>query len=166
MAAPRPMPSAPPTTDSTTLSVSSCRTMRPRLAPSAARTASSPVRALARASSRFATLTQQVSRTMPTTPRNMSDVSSTSPPTYASRSDSSAMPRPAFVCGNSRARPAATVPSSACAASIATPGFSRPTADQMWTPRARSGAPWIGRMPQMSLRPTSRKSWGTTPTTV
>ena len=56
MAAPTAMPSAPPISDSTTLSVSSCRMMRRRPAPSAERTASSRVRAVARASSRFATL--------------------------------------------------------------------------------------------------------------
>ena len=52
---------------STTLSVSSWRTMRPRLAPIAQRIASSRERTAPRASIRFATLTQAMSSTKPTT---------------------------------------------------------------------------------------------------
>ena len=61
-------PSAPPATASSTLSVSSWRTIRPRLAPSAARTAISFCRASARDSSRFATFAQAMSSTKPTAP--------------------------------------------------------------------------------------------------
>ena len=74
MAAPIPVPSAPPITASTRLSVTSCRTMRRRPAPSAERTASSRVRTVARASSRLATLAQQMRSTNPTTPRKSIDV--------------------------------------------------------------------------------------------
>ena len=58
----------PPATASSTLSVSSCRTMRPRLAPRAARTAISRWRASARESSRFATFAQAISSTNATAP--------------------------------------------------------------------------------------------------
>ena len=50
------IPAAPPASASTTLSVSSCRTMRPRPAPSAMRTAASRLPAALRASERLARL--------------------------------------------------------------------------------------------------------------
>jgi hypothetical protein len=62
----RATPRAPPTSASTTLSVSSCRTSRLRPAPSAERTTSSRWRAEPRASCRFATLAQAISSTKPT----------------------------------------------------------------------------------------------------
>ena len=62
------MPVTPPSSASTRLSVSSCRTMRPRPAPSAVRTAISRLRTVARASSSEATLTQAMSRTNATAP--------------------------------------------------------------------------------------------------
>ena len=85
MAAPRAMPSAPPIRDSITLSVSNCRMMRRRPAPSAARTASSRVRAVARARSKFATFPQQISSTNPTTPRKSMEVVFRSLPIIVSR---------------------------------------------------------------------------------
>ena len=57
----------PPAQASTMLSVSNCRTMRQRPAPSVARVASSRDRDAARASVRLATLTQAISSTNPTT---------------------------------------------------------------------------------------------------
>ena len=60
-------PAAPPIADSSTLSVSSCRTMRQRLAPSASRIATSRRRAAAFDSSRFATLAHAINSTAPTT---------------------------------------------------------------------------------------------------
>ena len=99
------MPSAPPISESTTLSVSSCRTMRRRPAPSADRTASSRMRTVARASSRLATLAQQMRSTKPTTPRNSIDVSRRSLPIIESCSGSSRTPRPLLVCGNSLREP-------------------------------------------------------------
>ena len=66
-------PAAPPTHDRTTLSTTSWRMTRARLAPSAIRSAISFCRSTARASSRLATLAQAISRTSATAP-----VSSTS----------------------------------------------------------------------------------------
>ena len=80
IAAPTPMPSVPPRTASTRLSVSSCLMMRPRAAPSADRTAISRVRAVARASSRLATFAQHRSSTKPTTPSRNIDVVCQIPP--------------------------------------------------------------------------------------
>ena len=59
-------PTAPPSAPSTVLSTSSCRTRRPRLAPSDRRMAISCRRAAARASSRLATLAHAMSSTRPT----------------------------------------------------------------------------------------------------
>ena len=61
-------PSAPPIAASIRLSDSSCANSRPRLAPMAARTASSRWRALPCASIRLATLAQAISSTKPTAP--------------------------------------------------------------------------------------------------
>ena len=64
----------PPIAESTRLSVRSWRMTRRRPAPSAERIASSRVRTVARASSRLATLAQQMRSTNPTTPRKSIDV--------------------------------------------------------------------------------------------
>ena len=61
-------PAAPPIAASTSPTVSSWRTTRAGLAPSADRTASSRCREPARVSIRFATSTQPMSSTMPTAP--------------------------------------------------------------------------------------------------
>ena len=61
-----PRPTTPPANDSTRLSTSSCRTSRPRDAPSDSRTAISFCRMKPRAISRFATLAQAMSSTRPT----------------------------------------------------------------------------------------------------
>ena len=65
---PNAAPATPPASESSTLSVSSCRMMRPRPAPMAARIAISRRRPTARASSRFATLAQAISSTKLTAP--------------------------------------------------------------------------------------------------
>ena len=67
-------PSRPraPASESSTLSVSSCRMMRPRPAPMAARIAISRRRPTARASSRFATFAQAISSTKLTAPTSTS----------------------------------------------------------------------------------------------
>ena len=73
----RASPTTPLISDSSTLSTSSCRTMRQRLAPSETRTAISRDRCAARASSRLATLAQAISSTNATAPisdRNMSRI--------------------------------------------------------------------------------------------
>ena len=63
-----PVPIRPETAASRTLSVSSCRTIRPALAPSATRTAISRARLNARASDRLATLAAAISNTQNTAP--------------------------------------------------------------------------------------------------
>ncbi len=72
-------PSTPPASASSRLSVSSWRTSRSRLAPSAVRTAISFERAAARASNRLATLAQAMSSTNPTAPSSTSSAGRTSP---------------------------------------------------------------------------------------
>ncbi len=67
-----PSPAAPPTAESNTLSVSSCRASRQRPAPIAVRIAISRCRAVARASSRLARLAQAISSTKPTAPMSTS----------------------------------------------------------------------------------------------
>ncbi len=62
------VPSAAPPKASRRDSAKSCLTMRPGLAPSASRKAMSRRRAVARASSRFATLAQAAANTRPTRP--------------------------------------------------------------------------------------------------
>jgi hypothetical protein len=64
-------PSSAEATDSTTLSVSSCRTMRCGEAPIEIRTATSRSRSAARASSRFATFAQAISSRKPTAPKSV-----------------------------------------------------------------------------------------------
>ena len=63
-------PTKPPMSASSTLSVSSCRAIRSRLAPTAARIAISFCRTAARAISRLATLAQAINSTKPTAPNN------------------------------------------------------------------------------------------------
>ena len=72
------MPSALPTTASSTLSVSSCRIRRRRPAPSAERIAISPRRDEARTSSRLATFAHAISRTKATVPSSTSNPRRTS----------------------------------------------------------------------------------------
>ena len=165
IAIPTAMPRAPPMTESTRLSVSSCRPMRRRPAPSAARTASSRARTLARAMSRLATFAQQMSSTKPTTPRKSSEVSRRSRPMSASCSGSTEAPRPLFVAGNSRARPSATADMSDCAAASVTPGFRCPTTSRKCAPRSCGRGSKVTSA-QMLLRPTSWNDGGTTPTMV
>jgi hypothetical protein len=68
----RAAPTAPPARLSTTLSTTNCRMRRPRVAPSAVRTASSRSRSLVRPSRRLATLTQATRSTKPTAPTSKS----------------------------------------------------------------------------------------------
>ncbi len=58
-------PSSPPNPESNKLSVSSCRTILPRAAPSADRSDISTLRAMPRTSSRFAMFAHATSRTSP-----------------------------------------------------------------------------------------------------
>ena len=66
------MASTVPAIESTRLSTMSWRTSRQRPAPSAARMPTSRSRAVARASSRFATFAHAISSTMPTAPSSIS----------------------------------------------------------------------------------------------
>jgi hypothetical protein len=88
-AKPSAKPKTPPVTESKTLSVSSWRTMRMRLAPRAERTASSRLRPVARTSSRLATLAQAMSSTRATAPSMISSDLRASP-MIRSRSGSTA----------------------------------------------------------------------------
>ncbi len=88
-------PIAPPTTASTRLSVRSWRTSRIWLPPRAVRTAISRSRAVARASSRLATLAQPIRSTKPTAPSRIRSAGRTSPTTCsASGSTTGCQPAP------------------------------------------------------------------------
>ena len=166
IAAPTPMPSIPPSTASTRLSVSSCLMMRPRAAPSADRTAISRVRAAARASSRLATFAQHRSSTKPTTPSRNIDVVAKSLPTMPARTGSTITPVPLFASGYACASRSAMTFSSACAASIVTPGFSRATTSKA---RAARNVGMSGNWPDSVQISAGRENCtlsATTPTTV
>ncbi len=109
---------------STALSVRSWATRRRRLAPSASRRITSPRRTRARASSRFATFTHAMSRTIVTAPASTSTLTRTS----RVRNSSSPHTRTLRACGPggkraSRLRDNRSI--SACARSRVTPGRSR-----------------------------------------
>ena len=89
-------PVMPPAIPSTRLSVSSCRMSCPRLAPSAARMASSRRRPVARAIRRLETLAQAMSSTSPTAPWINISASRMSP-TSVSRIGWMRISRPALV---------------------------------------------------------------------
>ena len=91
-------PSSPPASASRQLSVTNCATRRLRLAPSAARTPSSLVLAVARASSRFATFAHAISSTSATAPASRFRVGRVSP-TSCSRSGTTIAPLPSFETG-------------------------------------------------------------------
>ena len=70
----KPQPTTVPPSPSSTLSTSSCRTTRHRLAPSAARIAISRSRAVDRAKSMFATLAQAISKSSATAAPSVNSV--------------------------------------------------------------------------------------------
>ena len=120
-------PSAPPHSASSRLSVSSCRTMRARDAPSARRTDTSWTRAAARASERLATLAH-ASRNSAPTPANSNCVRRVN-----SRRSPGSRPAPAATCqpflsfsGYACSR-WSMAPTSPRACSSVTPGFRRAT---------------------------------------
>ena len=86
-------PSPPPASASSMLSVRSCRTILPRPAPSAARTANSRLRPIERARRRLATFTHAIKSTNPTAASNTSSSRRTSP-TSCSLSGMSVAPIP------------------------------------------------------------------------
>ena len=91
-----PKPSAPPTNARITLSVSICRTVRQRLAPSAVRIAISFCRAAARASSRFAIFAHAISNTNPTANSSTTNGRRTSPSIASFRGIVSTYQPPSF----------------------------------------------------------------------
>ena len=122
------IPRAPPSAASSKLSVSSCRIIRVRPAPSAARIANSPRRCAPRASSRFVTFTHAIRSTRITAPRTASNAGLT--PRVTSSCSEAAMnltPRPyvSGCCSSNTACPSAST--SRVASSALTPGRSRPT---------------------------------------
>ncbi len=91
---------------SSTLSVTFWRSRRARVAPSAARTVSSPPREMVLASSKCATFAHEINSTAAATPASSSNGRRASPAT-TSCSDTAAMPTPALLAGCSAARPCA-----------------------------------------------------------
>ena len=120
-------PKAPPRIARSKLSTKSCRTMRARLAPSAARNPISFCRETPRARSRFATFVHAMSKTNPTAPSRMSRALRISPLNCV-RSGTSRMPQLVLKSGYCCDRRAPIVFISACACSSVTPGLRRPTA--------------------------------------
>ena len=122
-------PSTPPASESSTLSVSNCPTMRLRPAPSAARIAISRRRIVARASNKFATFAHAISSTQPTAPSNTSSDVRTSPTTVSLIGNAvKLLPCPPNAPGNFRSNSAAACFIAACAIARVTPGFSRAVA--------------------------------------
>jgi hypothetical protein len=121
-------PSRPPMSASATLSVSSCRRMRLRLAPSAARSPISLRRDAARESSRLATFAHAISSTIPTAAWSTSSGRRTSCTRFVWSGSASAS---AFHIGAGHGKSAAIRPiigrSSWLACASVAPGFSRAT---------------------------------------
>ena len=119
-------PPNPPASERTRLSASNWRTSRPRPAPSAARTASSRWRAVARASRRLATFAQAMRSTKATAPASTKSAGRMSPVSCC-RSGTTFDVHPVLKSGNICVRLAETCVISACACSTAMPGLRRPT---------------------------------------
>ena len=118
-------PMAPPITESATLSVSSWRMIRPRPAPMAARSATSRLRAVARTSSRLATLAQAISRTNATAALRMSSVGRALLTNTCCSGSTLKLCSPAAPVETSRENRCADCFSRACACSSVTPGLTR-----------------------------------------
>ncbi len=93
-------PISPETAASSTLSVSSCRTIRAALAPSAARTAISRARATLRASERLVTLAAAIRKTQNTAPPSIHNASRVSGPTRLRLNGTTLMSRFLSTAGN------------------------------------------------------------------
>ena len=120
-------PKAPPSAASIKLSVSSCLTIRPRLAPRAARTAISFCRETPRANSKFATFAQAMSTTKPTAPSRISSALRISPLNCVLKG-TRVTPQLVLKSGYSFSRRAPIVFISICACPSVTSGLSRATA--------------------------------------
>ncbi len=99
--------------------------MRPRPAPTAERMANSRLRLVARASSRLATLAQEISNTSPTAPSIISSELRASP-MIRSRNGPTVKCGSQSKFGNSRWNSGLTDSNSALACATVTPGWSRP----------------------------------------
>ena len=124
--APR-IPSVPPKIASTRLSVSDCRTIRQRLAPSAARTAISRSRLEARERSRFDTFAQVIRSTKPTAPSKTARVGRIALE-RSSRTGTKFTPHPVSKSGYTFVKLATRPFISVCACVRLTPGLSLPIA--------------------------------------
>lgn len=93
------MPRSPETAASTRLPVSSCRTIRPALAPTAARRAISRARALLRASERLVTLAAAIRNTRNTAPPSIHSANRDCRPTMYWLTGTTVMPRLLSVAG-------------------------------------------------------------------
>ena len=173
------IPSAPPRHAMTTLSVSSCLTRRPRLAPSASRTAISRTRAVARESSSPATFAHAIASTITvaaiiTSPSvlNSPRKSGSSRAYGITANGLGSVMRPSvprLVSGNCFARLAASTFSRACASRAVTPAASRPTTRSPRSPRSPGvGGGGTSGVHRSTRRPSSSpsKRGGSTPTTV
>ena len=135
-----PMPTAPPTSASTRLSVRSCRAISTRDAPSAVRTVTSRCRAVPRARSRLATLAQAMSSRKPTAASSSHSEFFVAGLRKLLRNGSTLGVQPRLESGNSAACRSATSFSRALACSTVTPGFSRPSAVRKRAPRSAATA--------------------------
>ncbi len=136
-------PSALPAIENTALSVNSCRTIRARLPPTAARMASSRCRVTPRESRRFVTLAHAIRSTSATATARTDNagragavMSSTS--ARACTTTGPPLPKKNSVSRCLGAARAAAVPSASACASV-TPGFSRASAVKTVAPVRRRG---------------------------
>ncbi len=159
-----PTPTAAPSDARSRLSVSSCLTRRDRLAPIAARSATSRSRTVARASRRFATLMQATRSSRPTAPSSAMSATRKNPATSC-ESGTAKTVQPLLVAENSDCSRVPSAASSVLAASIVTPGFSRAMVSMKCAAReccAKSQLRrWYTSTPAGKLKP-----GGPTPTTV
>ncbi len=156
-------PATPPAAAMTRLSVASCRTIRPRLAPSAMRVASSRRRPDARASSRLAMLAQAMSSTKVTAPASATSAGRICPVTRSARGWTR-NPVRALASGCSISSCAARAVAAPCAWASPVPGARRATVRRKTAPRtglARSRP--SGRQTSASASTTGRNAGGSTP---
>ncbi len=157
-------PSAPPMEASNMLSLRSCRIMRDRPAPSAARRAISLPRPAERASCRLATLAHAISNTQPTAQSN-THIALYGVPRMTSRTEVKVTLQPllnvGYCCSNRRAM----MFSSASACPGVAFGLRRATARRSWPPRSTSPVSSMSGI-QTSVRRGNCTSGGATPTTV
>ena len=159
MITPAPVPSSASTADS----VNSCRTSRPRPAPSAARTRISPRRFAAWATSRFATFAHASSSSRPTAPKSTHTASRTRGATIHSAKGTASALHPAFDSGCASDSRRAISRSSPRACGRVAPGASRPITASSLSPRSRRGS--AARGTHASAPPGKSNRGGITPVT-